>query len=209
MFRKTRSKLQIQLAPKYIQSISLGIHDYLNTLVLKYITDLKGTMISFNNISITHSKSIMTESPFILVSILVDFIIFSPKVEDVLCGIVNKVSPDHIGLILYGFFNVSISKDQFKYTWDDESHTWKHKHKIIKPGSVLVFRVLKVITGNDLMTMYGTLGKDCGLVKKELELPEMAIIQVEHEIAVQVEQVEEESEDEVNPRKIIFQGIFC
>ena len=46
-------------------------------------------------------------------NVSVELTLFEPKLGQVMVGIVNKVSPDHIGCLVNGFFNASIAKDQF------------------------------------------------------------------------------------------------
>jgi DNA-directed RNA polymerase I subunit RPA43 len=146
-FKKVNSKLQIHLSPIFMGKIAQGINDYLLALVTKYVFELQGVVLSFSGIKVLQTKSIIkTESPFMHFNVSVDFIVFCPLVGDRYIGIVNKVSPDHIGCLVHGFFNASIAADQFTqnlYRWDHESHMWTSKTNSIKPGSVIQFSIIK------------------------------------------------------------------
>ncbi len=60
----------------------------------------------------------------------------------------NKVSPDHIGLLVYGVFNASIPFNEIRkneFAWDDSQFSWYRKSEegplSIETGSVFRFAV--------------------------------------------------------------------
>lgn len=69
------------------------------------------------------------ECPLLQVPINVTFLIFSPCVDDTLSGVINHCSADHIGLLVYGCFNASITADSLKknHVWHPETHQWVSK----------------------------------------------------------------------------------
>jgi DNA-directed RNA polymerase subunit E'/Rpb7 len=84
-------------------------------------------------------------------NVAVNFLVFRPSVDDIFVGVVNKVSPDHIGCLVYGFFNASLAADQFTqhgYQWDHDTHSWTSIHGVIGPGSVIKFSVIKYLSFN-------------------------------------------------------------
>ncbi|KAJ2994713.1 hypothetical protein HDV02_001368 [Globomyces sp. JEL0801] len=111
-----------------------------------------------------------------------DFVLFSPPVDSTLVGVVNKVSPDHIGCLVYGLFNASIAADQFpkkEWVWDEDAHHWVVSGNVIQPGSIVKFKVAKLHTANDMMSIHGTFksSSDCGLLQSEdIEAPPMALV---------------------------------
>lgn len=64
---------------------------------------------------------------------------------------VNKVSPDHIGLLVLGVFNASIPSDQIRkgeFEWDSDEFKWIRKdadHTGLEPGSVIRFSVKEYV----------------------------------------------------------------
>lgn len=126
-FKNVKTRLEIHLAPQFTNNINQGIKDYLNSLLTKYIPELEGVALTYSNIKQLATKSIIrSESPYMHFKIQVDFLVFSPKVSEKLIGVVNKVSPGHIGCLVYGLFNASIATDQFgkKFTWNHETNQW-------------------------------------------------------------------------------------
>ena len=78
------------------------------------------------------------------------FLVFSPEIDEVLVGVVSKVSPDHVGCVVHGLFNASIAKDQFpmnSWSWDEGEHYWTanspHGQLVLTQGSIIKFRVTK------------------------------------------------------------------
>jgi hypothetical protein len=149
----------VRLAPCFIDKLEQGIKEYLNTLLTKYIIELNGVLTSYSNITILNDKCILTsESPFLFIKIRVKFTVFRPELNTLLVGIVNKVSPDHIGCLVYGLFNASIAADQFNLLWDNNQ--WNSNDSSgfhISPGSVIKFKVLNVRTCNDMLSIHGSL----------------------------------------------------
>ena len=152
-FKRIKTELEIQLSPIFINRIDSGIDEYLQSMVPKYISELGGVIVSFRNVQKLQQQCLIrTESPYLNFKISVELTLFAPKSGQIMIGIVNKVSPDHIGCLVNGFFNVSIAKDQFAtnyFKWDNENHDWKGKctsqSLVIKPGKMISFSVLKLI----------------------------------------------------------------
>lgn len=138
----------------------------------RHVPSLKGVLLSYSQIeSLEPSARLMYDSPYSHIRIRAHFHTFSPEVGDVLggfsCtigttetyfliptisdGIVNKVSPDHIGLLIYGVFNASIPSDQIRkseFAWDSEGHTWMRRDDTqtpLEPGSIFRFTVKEYV----------------------------------------------------------------
>lgn len=66
-----------------------------------------------------------------------------------LVGVVNKVSPDHIGLLVHGVFNASIPADNIRkreLEWDEDLAAWRRlndtdQEVVVGSGSVIRFTV--------------------------------------------------------------------
>jgi DNA-directed RNA polymerase subunit E'/Rpb7 len=148
-FKQKKTTIQVHLAPKFTNDIRGGINDYLNCLVTKYIPELQGVVIQYSNIKVTKKPiPIKSESPYLHFHVSVEFIVYSPQIGQLCVGVVNKVSPDHIGCLLNGFFNASLAADQFSgndYHWDHETHSWKTLDGTysIGPGSIIKFSIIK------------------------------------------------------------------
>lgn len=72
---------------------------------------------------------VLPDSPFLAVRLVVSFLVFSPDIGMTILGTVNKQSCDHIGLIVLGAFNASISSLQIRQDtmeWREEAGEWFH-----------------------------------------------------------------------------------
>ncbi|KAJ3261376.1 hypothetical protein HK103_005984 [Boothiomyces macroporosus] len=196
MLEKVTLQLKVHLAPKFISNTRAGIEDYLDALLQK-------------------DAVIQTESPYMHFDIQVDFTVFSPKVEDSMIGVVNKVSPDHVGCLVYGLFNASIAREKLPgWSWDYEENVWTVGDVTIKPGSVVKFKAERFETCNDILSIHGSMLSDgTGIVDLTgLPPPPMAILP---EIPVEVDEREgivdpyaDDTDYEKTPirKKIIFKG---
>ncbi|KAJ3330685.1 hypothetical protein HDU91_003517, partial [Kappamyces sp. JEL0680] len=79
-------------------------------------------------------------------------------------GVVSKVSPDHIACVVHGLFNASIAKDQLppnSWTWDADNHYWSgytnNGQVVLTQGSIIKFRVTKLETKGDMISIRGSL----------------------------------------------------
>lgn len=83
----------------------------------------------------------INESPYCLLRIRVDLTIFAPQIGSWMIGTVNKISPDHIGIIVYNLFNASIaSSDLSKWTQKDDFWISQKKSRI-QVGTIVKFKV--------------------------------------------------------------------
>ncbi|KAJ3315136.1 hypothetical protein HDV04_004277 [Boothiomyces sp. JEL0838] len=201
MLEKVTLQLKVHLAPKFISNTRAGIEDYLDALLQKYIPEVKGVALQYQNIKLlSRDAVIQTESPYMHFDIQVDFTVFSPKVEDSMIGVVNKVSPDHVGCLVYGLFNASIAREKLPgWSWDYEENVWTVGDVTIKPGSVVKFKAESMLSdGTGIVDLTG------------LPPPPMAILP---EIPVEVDEREgivdpyaDDTDYEKTPirKKIIF-----
>lgn len=121
--------------------------------------DVDGVVISYSNIRFLQKMGrIMYDCPFLHIDITAQFISFSPKVgsslgftatvtliSQCIVGVVNKQSPDHVGLLIYDIFNGSIPSHHLtaKYEWSYESDCWidKSTNDLVDAGTAMSFLV--------------------------------------------------------------------
>ena len=143
----------IHLHPQYSQNLSLGVMKELNTMLLKYNTDIKGvpllysrveltpapstqaipipspsgypTPISYSNVTVT-SAAIIAENPQLHLWIRVRWLAFCPSPGSRVVGSVVKQGPEQINLLLLGLFNATIKRSQLAGTleWSEEDSSW-------------------------------------------------------------------------------------
>lgn len=102
---------------------------------------------------------IYNESPRINFSIKATCIVFRPTEGLELKGIVNKISDQHIGLLVYGLFNASIPHENLpnSYTYDNDTESWFNSKSSdsIKQGSEIKFNVVKINESNGMLSIIG------------------------------------------------------
>ncbi|KAJ8323845.1 hypothetical protein QVD99_007004 [Batrachochytrium dendrobatidis] len=166
-FVQIQAQVRICISPSFITTPLEGVKNYLNTFIMRYIAELDGVVLAYENVKlVTKNGHIMNESPFIFFNAQAKFTLFSPKVGSILYGVVNKVSPDHIGLLVYGVFNTSIPSSHIcnkKFSWDAEGYAWKfesaidHSTMFIATNSIIKFSVDSLITANKMLAISGSL----------------------------------------------------
>lgn len=103
-YKLKTSLVTIPLAPIFANSVSLGIKDYLEPYLNTFIPSLNGTLINFHAKRIL-SSIVKNDSPFILVTVEFDMIVFEAK--RIVAGIINFVGTEHIGVLIDGMVNAT------------------------------------------------------------------------------------------------------
>eukprot|EP01135_Chromosphaera_perkinsii_P004843 Nk52_evm7s299 gene=Nk52_evmTU7s299 len=131
LFEEVEVDLYLPIAPVYLNNVREGITRYLNHHFLwKYREEIGsgGVVVGYNNISIANPQEgkIMEDGCFVFVTVNCKLLSFAPRVGLKLCGIVNKIGIDYIGLVVMGTFNASISSQMIpeRYQCDPETMIW-------------------------------------------------------------------------------------
>eukprot|EP00056_Hartaetosiga_gracilis_P020273 m.18450 g.18450 ORF g.18450 m.18450 type:complete len:170 (-) comp8318_c0_seq1:51-560(-) len=121
--KKVVKVVPLKLYPSQLGDVKKGINENLKSKLMKYNTEYKGVPVGFSKIKLTSQRAVIHEdSPIIHAYAKVTFTIFRPKVGDVLEGEVNKVTVDHIGVVVLGRFNASVSRSDLPsgYTYRED-----------------------------------------------------------------------------------------
>ncbi|OLY83256.1 DNA-directed RNA polymerase I subunit RPA43 [Smittium mucronatum] len=120
-FFNVKSKITITLAPVLLLKPETGVYETLNAMLLKYIPQLSGVLIAYNEVKYEAKYGkIMYDYPNLLFDVVAEFLIWRPMRGLVLRGAINIQSPAHIGILLYNTFNATIPKkciDKRLYKW--------------------------------------------------------------------------------------------
>jgi len=165
-FKQVSILLKIHLPPCYISDIRSGIEYRLNQLLRSYVEDLEGIMLAYWNIGVQHELGeIIRDDPHVHFTISADVLIFCPSMEKTLTGRVNKIGVDHIGLLVFGAFNVSVPFDQIppfyiRDTTEDRFSCVGEDGAVlasIAVGSLLQFTVKSINHTGDIFSIGGSL----------------------------------------------------
>ncbi|KAJ3289240.1 hypothetical protein HK104_007636 [Borealophlyctis nickersoniae] len=169
-FKVVNAKLFLHLAPHYAGDEQKGVNDFLNKFLMRYMPEVDGVVLAYSHVRMVEDAArIIYDSPFSHFHITVRLTVFAPEVNTNLVGVVNKVSPDHIGLLVHNVFNASIPADAIRrgeFQWDDDVSGWRRaagggdEETVVGPGSVMRFTVTQLIKANDMLTIVGSLLAD-------------------------------------------------
>ncbi|KAI8824590.1 hypothetical protein BJ741DRAFT_541384 [Chytriomyces cf. hyalinus JEL632] len=146
------ARIYFHLAPCFIGDHLRGVHEQLDSYLMRYIPELKGVPISYSNVHIVEDAgNVLYDSPNTHFNATCRFVLFAPTEASILVGLVNKVSSDHIGLLVHGVFNASIAaehvrKTEFKFS--NSTKVWtrcvdgNETADSIAPGSIVKFTVV-------------------------------------------------------------------
>ncbi|KAJ3190388.1 hypothetical protein HDU85_000684 [Gaertneriomyces sp. JEL0708] len=190
-FKSIVAKQYIHLPPSFVGNESQGIEEQLNRFLMRYIPEVDGVVLAYSDIKyLEPTGKIFYDSPFFHFHIRVRFTVYSPDLNSNVVGVVNKVSPDHIGLLVHGVFNASIPADNIRrgeFTWDEDTAGWRRTtgdvDMVVKPGSILRFTVVDLMKANEMLTLTGSLLVDTSttgvLVSSHLPPPPLPALHVQ------------------------------
>ncbi|KAI9324006.1 DNA-directed RNA polymerase I complex subunit Rpa43 [Obelidium mucronatum] len=146
-------RIYFHLPPCFIGDFLRGVNEQLNSYLMKYIPELKGVPLSYSNVKIEEKvANVLYDSPFCHLHATCTFTLFAPREGSTIVGIVNKVSSDHIGLLVHGVFNASIAAEHIQkteYHFNHGAKAWRRVDEDGEPtgekiaaGSVVKFTII-------------------------------------------------------------------
>ena len=109
----------------------MGVENLLNKALLKFLPEAGGILLAYDNLQLVDRVGeVIYEGCETHFRIRCDALIFRLQRGTVLKGTVNKVSSNHIGLLVHGLFNASIGVDEMRYgmSFDEETGSWTCDH---------------------------------------------------------------------------------
>mmetsp|Transcript_15171 Transcript_15171/g.20939 ORF Transcript_15171/g.20939 Transcript_15171/m.20939 type:complete len:242 (-) Transcript_15171:118-843(-) len=160
------ARLSIDLHPSKSGDVYAGVRDQLNNMLMRYDAEFKGVVMAYYNERVSEAKApIHILLPYITVKMTATFLVFRPKVSDLLEGVVNKVASDHLGLLVLGVFNASVALRSTKgaFEADLKNSCWvgsENYHHRIEVGSTVKFALKRVSEANHMIGLEGSLGEE-------------------------------------------------
>eukprot|EP00126_Sphaerothecum_destruens_P004139 Sdes_comp18022_c0_seq1m7318 len=127
LFVEKEIDFYIPILPHFLSNPKDGIKEYLKSLLMRYNDIVDGFIIAYNQLSLlSDCGKIISDCPAIFVSINCKLLCFCPKIGHRVCGIVNKISNEHIGVLILGRFNASIPSKELpeKFSCDPLQQIW-------------------------------------------------------------------------------------
>lgn len=121
-FHRVRARLYLSLAPCHLENPLQGLRQqHLDQLIMTYNSTLQGVIITYENVRLAKCNDtvakVANENPFTFLWVIADFIVWKPKIEDVLKGNIVMQSQSHIALLVHDVFNASIKKHYIPQDW--------------------------------------------------------------------------------------------
>ena len=128
-FVRVEIVLKVALLPASTKYPIEDVKRQLNSMLFKYNEDVKGIPLSFSQLKFPRGKEygrIIAEQYWLHVDVVTKLLVFKPEIGMTITGKVNKISDNHVSLLIYAMFNASISGDQMckSYYIDEASKTW-------------------------------------------------------------------------------------
>ncbi|GFS04604.1 DNA-directed RNA polymerase I subunit RPA43 [Elysia marginata] len=122
-------------------------HAALKTALLKdkkkYSDRLEGALLDVKNLKVVGQRHLVVEG-YISLEVEADFTVFCPQPGLILEGVINKQSYSHLGCLVLGIFNASLSIPS-------------SRELIPQVGDVVSFVVTEVVVDGEIMFMRGSL----------------------------------------------------
>jgi DNA-directed RNA polymerase subunit E'/Rpb7 len=168
-------ELVVSILPGGLHDKESQIHAALRSFLFRYTNDgnLNGIMLAYHNVSLLNNGHGMIhhELPCIHYTIHCTALIFRPQSGNVISGIITGSFYSHIALIVFRFFNASISAQQLRsagYEYDPIAEHWYHventttrshnnqaANNILHNNTMIHFVLDKVHEANGIISMEG------------------------------------------------------
>lgn len=160
-FQRVEVQTVVSLWPSALADVRTRIRRQLDSLLMRYSTTLGGVPVAYTNPRArTRTAAIHEDSPLVHVDLTAEFTVFAPKPNMRLHGTVNKITPDHVGILVLGVFNASLPRDALhpNFEYDPETDTWAEPgfdSPSLGVGSQVAFNVVSIESANGIVSLVG------------------------------------------------------
>ncbi|PWN51028.1 hypothetical protein IE53DRAFT_410450 [Violaceomyces palustris] len=175
--------IDLPIPPIWIGNPYAAFADLMDTLVMRYVPQLSGVLITHNPTQFLKESAILdSDSAFSVAPIGFECVVWRPKVGMTLEGRISLSSPSHVSLLLYGTFNASISashlpSNDWEFIFDEEVEPlessdsnesvsdrslgyWKRiggDERLGGADGSLSFTVISMTVANHMLSLHGSL----------------------------------------------------
>ncbi|XP_023210683.1 DNA-directed RNA polymerase I subunit RPA43-like [Centruroides sculpturatus] len=157
--RCVKKDVHIIMLPSFIGNELNGVKAVLDDWKNRYKKQVNGIVIGYKNITFSQPQGIIiSDQPCIHQDVIVDFYVLQPSVGAILQGTINRISETHIGCLVHGGINASITL------------THPHPKKLNRYailGKNLLFEITGVDTRPRVIKIHGTITKQCMKLMKK------------------------------------------
>eukprot|EP00049_Salpingoeca_infusionum_P025872 m.22289 g.22289 ORF g.22289 m.22289 type:complete len:284 (+) comp8373_c0_seq1:182-1033(+) len=173
--RRVTKDVHLKLMPKQFNDVQKGIRDSVERKLLRYSVDFDGVPVSYSKVRLLSTRGTLFEDePVAHVHALVTFSVFKPTVGMELIGYVNKITSDHVGILIHDLFNASISRTRLPdgYAYDAGSDSFLHQEidaLAIRCGVYVRFTVEALESSHGVVSIVGSMQQSVDCIASEAE----------------------------------------
>lgn len=166
-FEEVTLALRVSLLPASLKDIFGAIRANVYELLMRYNEAVGGVVLALNKIEFPPGEKhgrIYAEMPHIHFAISAQAQVFRPLPNTILRGAVTSVSSSHVGMLVYGIFNASLSSPELVrvgYSYSQLLNQWERKAEamedVIAMGTVITFAVSKLHQAQGLISIDGAM----------------------------------------------------
>eukprot|EP01029_Cantina_marsupialis_P029125 TRINITY_DN779834_c0_g1_i1.p1 TRINITY_DN779834_c0_g1~~TRINITY_DN779834_c0_g1_i1.p1 ORF type:complete len:287 (+),score=109.40 TRINITY_DN779834_c0_g1_i1:118-861(+) len=146
--------------------MTVGIKKLLAQNIMKYDDRFGGVIIAYKSVKVqSKSGKFFNEKAGAHIALKAKAVMFRPQKGQIIEGVVNKVSPTHVGLLVSNVFNAAVYARQMgeTFAYDEESQCFydsENETNIIQIGTKLNFVVKDVGQKRGIIQIFGTLKQE-------------------------------------------------
>lgn len=129
-FKTVQLDFTASLPPSYMGRVSRGVHELLNSQLLKYDQRVRGVLLGYSDVELTETVGhTCFETPDILFQARTEALVFCVDKGTRLRGVVSQVTAGHVALLCCGAFQVTITRDNIPdvLEYNKEQAAWVPK----------------------------------------------------------------------------------
>lgn len=159
IFFRRKLELTVSLLPAALADIPSNIDASLRELLLRYSDAVSGIVLAFENVQILSKQGmILNELPHIHYQVSLDALIFHPTLGCRLTGSVTESFHSHVSLLVFDYFNASVSAPQMVkhgFVFDESTLAWYKGETTLAKGDKLNCTIEKMYESNGIISIEG------------------------------------------------------
>ncbi|BFI32609.1 DNA-directed RNA polymerase I subunit RPA43 [Marchantia polymorpha subsp. ruderalis] len=176
------AKIGVFLHPSRAANVRQGVHEILNSLLLKFNEEFDGVVLGYLKPKIIgqSARILAGLTPYFHVNLTAKLLIFSPSPGMLIEGKVNKIEKDYIGVVVLGLFNAAIGvsdiREDLYYDENPQGRAWvseSDERHSIRLGSTIRFAVKSLQETEHIIDLCGSLADPKTGCVNWIELPSL------------------------------------
>ena len=161
-YEMTLLTVRVALPSACLGNVGAGVKSILSSYLMQYRDDIEGAILAFSDVALAQPHARVADAvPALLhFNVSAKALLFRPRIGMVLEGVVCRIASDHIGLLVAGVFNASVSGASLvdNHVFDSTGDCWVDGDgNTVRVGDRLALRVDKLHKSAGLLQITGGL----------------------------------------------------